>query len=80
MLREMREAGAKSNVISFNAAISACEKGRTWEKAPALLSEMREACTKRSVITFIAAISACEKGSRWEKAPAFAQGGSHLSM
>ena len=56
------------DVISFSAAISACEKGGQWERALALLEEMRERAWSRNVISFNAAISACEKGGRWERA------------
>ena len=43
MLREMRDAGVKHNVMSFSAAVRACGKGGQWEEALALLREMREA-------------------------------------
>ena len=36
---EMREAGRKRIVISFIAAISACEKSSSWENAMALPRE-----------------------------------------
>ena len=35
--------GVEPDVISFNAAISACEKGGQWERALALLDEMHDA-------------------------------------
>ena len=55
-------------MISYNAAISACEKGSQWEKALGLLQEMTSSGIKPNVISYNAAISACEKGSQWEKA------------
>eukprot|EP00973_Karenia_brevis_P045483 6299802-Karenia_brevis.AAC.1 len=45
-----------ADVTSFNAAISACEKGQQWEHALA------------DVMSFISAISACEKQWQWERA------------
>ena len=36
--------------ISYNAGISACERGEQWERALALLSEMREAKLEPNVI------------------------------
>ena len=49
-------------MISFSAAISACEKGGQWERALSLLGKMRKAGITSNVISFSAAISACEKG------------------
>ena len=37
LLSEMGEAGCLPNVVSFSAAISACDKGGEWERALALL-------------------------------------------
>ena len=53
------------NVISFNAAISACEKQRRWQVALFLLSEMASDRVVPDQISFNASISACEKGSDW---------------
>jgi pentatricopeptide repeat protein len=64
----MRAAGVAPNVISFNAAISACEKGGQWQRALSLLEEMRAAGVTPNVISFSAAISACEKGGQWQRA------------
>eukprot|EP00973_Karenia_brevis_P021731 2988367-Karenia_brevis.AAC.1 len=48
-------------VISFNAAISACEKGGPWQHVAPLLDEMWRALRFCNVISFNAVISACEK-------------------
>ena len=61
VLREMREAGVMSNVISFNAAISACEKGSHWEEAQALLREMQDTGLKHNMIRFYAVTSPCHR-------------------
>jgi pentatricopeptide repeat protein len=37
----MREKGVTANVITYNASISACEKGGKWQQALALLDQMR---------------------------------------
>merc|ERR1711865_370939 len=55
-----RQSGVQPNVISFNAAISACEKGGKWERALELLQEMRQSGVQPDVISFSSAISACE--------------------
>ena len=41
LLKEMRASGVAPNVITYNAAISACEKGGQWERALSLLEEVR---------------------------------------
>ena len=58
----MREGELKLDVISFSAALSACEKGEVWRCALGLLAEMRERELKLDVISLSAALSACEKG------------------
>ncbi|CAK0804245.1 unnamed protein product, partial [Prorocentrum cordatum] len=47
----MREAKLEANVISYSAGISACELGRQWHRALALLSEMREAKLEPDVMS-----------------------------
>ncbi|CAK0865253.1 unnamed protein product [Prorocentrum cordatum] len=54
--------------ISYNAGISACEKGEQWQRAMLLLIEMREAKLQPDVTSYSAGISACEKGIQWQKA------------
>ena len=56
------------DVITFSAAISACEKGGQWQRALALLDEMRAARVTPDVITFSAAISACARASQPDQA------------
>ena len=56
------------DVITYNAAISACEKGRQWKRALELLEEMANRGLEPNVITYSAAISACEKGGQWKRA------------
>ena len=46
------------DVISFSAAISACEKAAQWERALELLEEMPTRGVKPDVISFNATISA----------------------
>ena len=47
--------------VSYNAGISACEKGEQWQRALALLSEMWEAQLEPYVISYSAGTSACER-------------------
>ena len=56
----MRKAGMSANMISFSAAISACEKGNQWEQALTLPDNMREPDRTADMISYTA-ISACEK-------------------
>ena len=65
VLSEMQQRLLDPDVISFNAAISACEKGEQWQQALGMLSEMQQRQREPSVISFSAAISTCEKCEQW---------------
>ena len=41
LLHNMKDVGMELNMVFYNATISACEKGRKWEKALQLFQEMR---------------------------------------
>ncbi|CAK0789332.1 unnamed protein product [Prorocentrum cordatum] len=65
----MSEVKLDPDVISYNAGMSACEKGEQWQRALSLLSEMIEAKSEPDVIiSYSAGISACEKGEQWQRA------------
>merc|ERR1711964_828481 len=55
----MQQKGLEPSVITYTAAISACENGKHPEKALELLGEMQQ---KADVITHSAAIIACKDG------------------
>ena len=57
-MAEMRKIGVLPDIITYNAAISACEKGE-------LLAEMRSVSVLPDVIIYNAAISVCEKSEQW---------------
>jgi len=59
---------AEANVISFSAAISACEKGQQWEQALQLLETMLWLGVEANIITFNAVLSALEKAALWRLA------------
>jgi pentatricopeptide repeat protein len=65
---QRREKLNRPDVISYSAAISACEKGSQWQRALDLLKEMREQDVQPDLPCFNAAISACEKGSQYQRA------------
>ncbi len=64
----MQRQSAKPDVISCNAAISACEKGAQPERTLKLLREMQQRSLEPNVISYNAAISACQKGPQPEQA------------
>ncbi|CAE8656581.1 unnamed protein product [Polarella glacialis] len=64
----MPQARVVPNEITYNAAISACEKGGQWQVALNLLSLVPEARVVPDKISYNAAISACEKGGQWQLA------------
>ena len=50
LLDEMPARGVQPDVYSYSAAISACEKGGQWERAPEFLDEMQTRGVQPSVI------------------------------
>ncbi|CAK0899307.1 unnamed protein product, partial [Prorocentrum cordatum] len=55
-------------LVSYNAGISACEKGEQWQRALELLSEMLKAKLEPSVISYHAEIVACARCGQWRQA------------
>lgn len=53
-------------VVSYSAALSACEKGGQWELALELLELMRSQM-QPNVFAYSACISACGAGGEWQK-------------
>ena len=56
------------NVVTYSAAISACEKAGQWQVALKLLELMVASHVQPNVISYNAVISACTQGSQWEQA------------
>eukprot|EP00435_Cladocopium_sp_Y103_P071133 s1096_g36.t2 len=67
LLADCARDSLEANLIIFSAAISACEKGNTWQHAIHLLSHVVLAMQADEII-FNAGISACAKGSQWMQA------------
>ncbi|CAK0843729.1 unnamed protein product [Prorocentrum cordatum] len=53
-----------SALVSYNAGISACEKGMQWQRALSLISEMWEAKVVPEAISFSAGIRACDRAGQ----------------
>eukprot|EP00974_Lingulodinium_polyedra_P007963 758673-Lingulodinium_polyedra.AAC.1 len=51
--------------ISYNAAVSDCEKATQWELAVELLAQMPRAGLRCNAITCDVAVSASEKAAQW---------------
>ena len=66
--QERQDVSTMLNVISCNAAISACEQSGQWSGALSVHKEMQDVGVMLNVISCYAAISACEKGGQWEQA------------
>ena len=58
----MQRHGVVPNVITYNALISACEKGKQPERALGVLEAMQQQGLEPNAITYNALISSCEKG------------------
>ena len=57
-------------MITYNALISACDKGKKPEQAMELFEAMKRQVVVHDVITYSASIRACEKGQKLEEAMA----------
>eukprot|EP00434_Breviolum_minutum_P035784 symbB.v1.2.031687.t1/scaffold3706.1/size51673/1 len=53
------------DVVSYNATITACEKGSHWEEAMLLLYEVEMVKLLPDVITYSASMSACNQADQW---------------
>ena len=58
MLQQVARSLLKLNVVSYSAAISACEKDKHWQEALASLHEMATKLLMLNVISYSAAPSA----------------------
>ena len=65
LLGEMERKDVRADIISFDAAISACEKAGEWENALVLLDESNQKALQPNVITCSALISACGNAGEW---------------
>lgn len=62
----MRSTELKTDVVAWNSAITACEKGAAWLIATRLISSMvLPRAPRPNTISVSAAVSACEKGYQW---------------
>ena len=61
---DMRAAGVKPDVYSYNSLITTCEKGKQWQKAFEVCKDIRADGVKPNVITYSSLISACGKGGQ----------------
>ena len=64
LLEEMEEERTSLEVTTYNAVITACEKGAQVEKALRIFSELRQ-WHKPDVISYSSSISACGAGGHW---------------
>jgi len=63
------------DIISFNTAIRACEKGSQWQQALSLMSEARHRHLQVDVISYNAVMAACSEGTQWQVAVGLFQAG-----
>ena len=64
----MQRRGVQPDVITWNAAISACEKGAQWERALEMFEEMQRRGLQPDVITWNAVISSCQQSGSLDQA------------
>lgn len=63
------------DIISFNIAIRACEKGSQWQQALSLMSEARHRHLQVDVICYNAVMAACSEKTQWQVAVGLFQAG-----
>ena len=56
------------NVVTYNAALGACEKAHLWEQALQFLASMTASHIQKDASTFPTAISALSKSAQWQRA------------
>ena len=64
MLQKLQLSGLQRTAVTYDAAISACEKGQQPQLALHMVQELQLRGLLRTVITYNAAISACGKGHK----------------
>ena len=64
LFREIEASGGKPSIVTYNATMTALEKGLQWERALDLFDEMKLKNMPVTVVSYGSAISACEKGKR----------------
>ena len=69
LFQELQLGSILRTVITYNAAISACEEGQPVTTVPPLFQKFQLRGLLRNVITYGAAISAGEKGQEPQHAP-----------
>merc|ERR1711974_19839 len=80
-LGEMRQRHVRPDAISFNAAITACEKCERWQESLGVLCEMLMQRVQPNVPSYYAAVTACENGDWWQSlrhGRAVGKGGRHF--
>eukprot|EP00913_Durusdinium_trenchii_P024301 g22815.t1 len=69
----MWQSSVPPNLVTFGAAVSACEKAGEWTKALQLMEALESTRLHGDVVLYSAAISSCEKGTQWLQALALLQ-------
>ncbi|CAE8660460.1 unnamed protein product [Polarella glacialis] len=64
----VRQVGLRADAVSFNAAMSSCEKAGQWQMAVQLLRQLPPLRVRADEIGYGAAIRACSSQGRWQLA------------
>ncbi|CAE8660868.1 unnamed protein product, partial [Polarella glacialis] len=70
VLANARKRNVVLSVVTYGAAVAACDRGRCWEQALALLEELLqpESVVKPNLVVWNSTISACSRARHWERA------------
>eukprot|EP00434_Breviolum_minutum_P043623 symbB.v1.2.038896.t1/scaffold6229.1/size19837/2 len=71
LLQEMFHCGLRPSIVTYNSAISVCEKAVEWKQAIAVLQLLKSEHSELDIITYNAVLSACQKSAQWQRALLF---------
>lgn len=77
-LAELEDRNAKLDVVNYNAVVSACARGKLWERGLWLAAQTRGRGLEPSQASCNAAVSVSERGSQWGRALGLLADARHL--
>ena len=80
MLSDFAASSVRSSTITYNAATSACDKGRRWQSALHLLGKLKLSGMQADAFSHNSIISASENFPQWQSVAVFLDGMRHATI